>query len=238
LRTLLTSLCLLLALPPCLAQVADTTKQLLVVTTPNWGDIAGTAQRYERRGVRFHKIGAPFPIVVGRTGMGWDSHQKTVDTNDAPLKHEGDGRSPAGVFPLGTAFGYEPSVGTHLPYLALSAAIECVDDAKSMQYNQLVDGQAMPKDWNSSEHMRRDDELYHYGVVVAYNQPPVAGAGSCIFLHVWRNAASGTDGCTAMDPANIVTLLNWFDPAKNPRLVQMPQAQYQQLRTRWKLPSL
>lgn len=230
-------LCLLLALPPCLAQVAGTTKQLLVVTTPDWTDVAGTAQRYQRRGVRFHKIGAAFPIVVGRTGMGWDSRQAVAGEGAAPVKHEGDGRSPAGVFPLGTAFGYDASVRTHLPYLPLTATIECVDDARSGQYNQVIDGQAFPKDWNSSEHMRRDDELYHYGIVVAYNQPAVAGAGSCIFLHVWKNKDSGTDGCTAMEPSNIVMLLNWFDPKMNPQLVQMPAAQYQQLQKRWSLPA-
>ena len=86
--------------------------------------------------------------------------------------------------------------------------------------------------------MRRGDELYHYGVVVGYNQPPVAGAGSCIFLHVWKSAQAGTDGCTAMDPAEMVSLLSWFDPRKNPLLVQMPQAQYQQMRKRWALPAL
>ena len=237
-RKLLTSLWLLVALPPCLAQIPDATAQVLVVTTPEWTNLAGSAQRFERSGRgRFHKVGAPFAIVVGRTGMGWDQRLKDVGPASAPFKHEGDGRAPAGIFPLGAAFGYESSVATHLPYLALNAAIECVDDAKSTQYNQLVDSHVTPKDWNSSEQMRRTDELYHYGVVVAYNQPPVSGAGSCIFLHVWKSADAGTDGCTAMDPAKILLLLSWFDPEKHPLLVQMPRAQYQQMRKPWALPA-
>jgi D-alanyl-D-alanine dipeptidase len=39
-----------------------------------------------------------------------------------------------------------------------------------------------------------------------------------------------------MDPADIARLLDWLDPGKSPVLVQLPQAQYEQLRERWKLP--
>jgi len=224
------------ALSPCIAQIPPGSDQLLVVTTPGWTDIAGSAQRYERHGRQFRKVGAPFAIVVGRSGLGWDEHLHVESATAAPFKHEGDGRAPAGIFPLGTAFGYESSLSTHLSYLPLTATIECVDDPRSAHYNQLVDGHVVARDWDSSEQMRRNDELYHYGVVVNYNQPSVAGAGSCIFLHVWRNVESGTDGCTAMEPDNILMLLHWLDPKRNPLLVQMPLPQYQQLRSRWELP--
>jgi len=86
--------------------------------------------------------------------------------------------------------------------------------------------------------MRRSDELYHYGIVVNHNTPPVPGLGSCVFLHIWRNADSATVGCTAMEQANMMLLLQWLDPRKQPLLVQMPQAQYQANRSSWDLPPL
>ena len=131
-----------------------------------------------------------------------------------------------------------PARWTRLPYLPLTPAIECVDDSHSAHYNELTDGGSAPRDWSSSEQMHRNDELYHYGVFVKHNTPPLANRGSCIFLHIWRNKDSGTVGCTAMDRSNILMLLAWFDPRRQPLLVQMPTAQYQRYRNSWNLPPL
>ncbi|WP_306108874.1 L,D-transpeptidase family protein [Pseudomonas sp. ANT_H12B] len=94
----------------------------------------------------------------------------------------------------------------------------------------------MSKDWNSSEQMHRKDEVYRQGIVVEHNTPAAAKGGSCIFMHIWRSNSTPTDGCTAMDPQNIKHLLDWLDPQKNPLLVQMPVAQYELYKERWKLP--
>ena len=56
-----------------------------------------------------------------------------------PQKAEGDGRSPAGVFPLGRGFGFAPASEASwlkLPYLPVVEGIECVDDSASTVYNQ------------------------------------------------------------------------------------------------------
>jgi len=225
-------------LSPCGAQIPESTGQLLVVTTANWSELHGMAQRYERHAKGFKKLGSPFPVVVGRTGLAWGRGLEPSTPQDGPSKHEGDGKAPAGLFYLGTAFGYEAKATTRLPYLPLNEAIECVDDADSPHYNELVDSREHPRDWRSSEQMRRSDELYHYGVVVNHNTPSVRNFGSCIFLHIWRDADSATVGCTAMEQANILLLLQWFDPRKNPLLVQMPQTQYQMHRRSWNLPVL
>jgi D-alanyl-D-alanine dipeptidase len=153
-----------------------------------------------------------------------------------PVKHEGDGKAPAGIFKLGTAFGYETRADTKLPYLALTATTECVDDSHSGHYNTLVDGAAMPKDWNSSERMR-SEEGYRKGIVIEHNTPASPASGSCIFFHIWRSPTSPTAGCTAMDQADISRLFDWLDPQQSPLLVQMPEAQYEHVRERWNLPA-
>ena len=228
----------LLWLTPCMAQIPDSSGQLLVVTTADWSDLHGRAQRYERRGHEFHKVGPSFAVVVGHTGLGWGRGLDSGAAANDPIKQEGDGKSPAGVFELGTAFGYETTAITRLPYLPLTPAIECVDDARSARYNELTDGASVQKDWNSSEQMRRSDELYHYGVFVKHNTPPLPNRGSCIFLHIWESKDVGTVGCTAMDRSNILMLLAWLDPRRNPLLVEMPIRQYRQYRGHWNLPPL
>jgi zinc D-Ala-D-Ala dipeptidase len=231
-------LCISTCCSPSFAQIPADSGQLLVVTSKDWSDLHGVAQRYEQRGRGFRKVGAAFAVVVGKTGMGWGRGVNPPAPSDGPVKREGDGKAPAGMFLLGTAFGYEPGAVTHLAYLPLTPGIECVDDAASSHYNQLLDGSAMHRDWHSSEQMRRNDELYHYGIFVEHNTPPVANAGSCIFLHIWEGPDEGTVGCTAMDPNTMQLLLRWFDADKKPLLIQLPQAQYQRLQNSWHLPAL
>lgn len=230
---------------PTLKQVMDfpitplalsTSQQLIIVTTKNWTDFQGSAQRYERHGQTFEKFGQPFAIVVGKSGLAWGKGLTVVEHRAGPIKHEGDGKAPAGIFKLGTAFGYDPTADTRLPYLPLTSTVECVDDAQSTRYNQLVDGATVSKDWNSSERMRRDDDMYRNGIFIEHNIPASAGSGSCIFFHIWRGPMSPTLGCTAMDPADIAQLMKWLDPRRTPLLVQLPEAEYAQLRERWGLP--
>lgn len=236
-NTLLKAWSLLLWMPAMvLAPGLDDSHQLIVVTSKGWDDIQGNAQRYERRGDSFEKIGAAFAVVLGKHGMGWGKGMLAVDPALAPVKQEGDGKAPAGVFKLATAFGYASSATTRLPYLALTPTIECVDDSQSRRYNTLIDGATVAKDWNSAERMRRRDDLYRQGIFIEHNTPASPGAGSCIFLHIWRGPLTPTRGCTAMAPADIARLFSWLDPRQSPRLVQLPEAQYEQLREQWKLP--
>ena len=222
--------------------------QLVVVTTADWNAVDGHLQRYERATSHdaWRSVGEPIPIVVGKTGLAWGrgvtpDHQVITESN--PVKKEGDGKAPAGIFPLGTAFGFapQPLSGSKMPYLSLTPSIECVDDAASKFYNRVTDRSAVTPDWNSSEHMRSVD-LYRWGIVVGHNggdnsKPATPGGGSCIFLHIWRGAGQGTVGCTAMPQADLESLLTWLDPARKPLLVQMPAYVYARQAKEWKLPA-
>jgi L,D-peptidoglycan transpeptidase YkuD (ErfK/YbiS/YcfS/YnhG family) len=142
---------------------------------------------------------------------------------------EGDGRAPAGIFSFGTAFGYaqEAPTGCKLPYHPATDRDYFVDDPESPQYNQWVtlssDVSDSQRPWKSAERMRRDDYLYKLGIVVQENtNPAVKGRGSAIFLHIWRAPGLPTVGCTAMEEENLLKLVRWLDPAKNPLLIQAP----------------
>jgi L,D-peptidoglycan transpeptidase YkuD (ErfK/YbiS/YcfS/YnhG family) len=229
--------------------------QMIVVTTPDWNAIDGQLQRFERSSSheKWHPAGKPISIVVGRSGMGWGigvlaNDAPGVRSASEPAKKEGDGKSPAGVFDLGTAFGYasQPLPGLKLPYLNLSPSVECVDDVRSKYYNRVLDRSSVAPDWNSSEHMRNAGEAYIWGVVIDHNgtvqeanaHPPVPSGGSCVFMHIWAGAGHGTAGCTAMRQSELEAVLLWLDPKRKPLLVQLPAADYARLSSLWKLPSL
>lgn len=216
-------------------------RQLVLVKTDSWESVSGELRRYERGRIGWIAVGDPIPVVVGRHGMAWGRGLNRPDPLRVPIKREGDGKSPAGVFRLGSAFGYatvKEAKWVKLPYAMAGPTIECVDDAKSAHYNQVLDRSRVPApDWSSSERMRRQDELYRWGVVVDHNAAPAeAGAGSCIFIHIWEGPGVGTSGCTAMEAARVEELLRWLDPKKGPILVQLPADEYTRLRGKWRLP--
>ena len=222
--------------PPRLASA----RQMVLVITPGWNDVRGELRRFERGAARqpWRPIGAAGSIVVGKNGTAWDP--LTPPAVPGPQKAEGDGRAPAGVFPLGRAFGFAPAADAawlKMPYLPVVEGIECVDDSTSMVYNQIVDRrQVRTPDWNSSEKMREVGEAYRWGVVVDYNTPAVAERGSCIFLHIGGEGGQGTAGCTAMSTDELRTVMAWLDPNATPVLVQLPRAAYDKLRVEWSLP--
>jgi D-alanyl-D-alanine dipeptidase len=219
----------------------DAARQIVVVKTADWSTTKGTLQRYERDGDRgsWMPIGGSIPIVVGRTGLAWGIGFDALSRNEQQ-KHEGDGKSPAGVFPLDTAFGFAPSMAQlKVPYFPLRDVSDCVDDVESAHYNTVVDRDRVPAvDWNSAEHMRRIGQ-YKVGIIVGYNAAtPVKARGSCVFLHIWGEAGadSYTAGCTAMDENALRDVMLWLDAQKKPMLVQLTSDAYARLRGDWRLP--
>ncbi|MHB8487037.1 MAG: L,D-transpeptidase family protein [Candidatus Acidiferrales bacterium] len=213
-------------------------KQLIVVTTKNWDAVQGVAQRFDWHGRRYIKVGPSFHVVVGKTGLAWGLGLVSIHPAPGdPIKREGDGKSPAGIFALPYAFGFSKT-NARLPFRILTPTVVCPDDSRSTHYNTLVDSSEVAKDWHSAEQMRSISG-YRFGVFVANNSNPAKpGAGSCIFLHIWRDQSHGTVGCTAMTESNIRLLLRWLDPDQHPVLVQMPAAEYLRYRKSLGLPQL
>lgn len=224
----------------------DSSTELVVVTTSDWNASQGTLRRYARGNSRmpWRPIGEPVTVVVGKNGLGWGSGAIRVDAQataaEDPVKKEGDGRAPAGVFYLSKAFGYaaQEQPGWKMPYVNLTSSVECVDDTSSKFYNQIVDRSTVSPDWNSSEQMLRSDDLYRWGVLVNHNAAATPGAGSCIFMHIWRGLGKPTVGCTAMAQENLESLIGWLDPQRTPLLVQLPMPEYKKLREGWRWPAI
>jgi L,D-peptidoglycan transpeptidase YkuD (ErfK/YbiS/YcfS/YnhG family) len=224
-------------------------QQALVVKTETWDSTQATLQRYTKKvGVKgksvWQPVGKPIVVVLGKGGLGWGIglHNASMDTlspsgSKEPMKQEGDGKSPAGIFKLGSAYGYASRSLSRMtwPYQTSTQDLRCVDDVKSSFYNQILPKK--PNLWNSEEVMRRKDALYTWVLDVDHNkQPATPGKGSCIFLHVWRGKSNPTVGCTAMTQKNLEQVLSWLDPKAQPLLIQLPKTTYKTLQTSWELP--
>lgn len=219
--------------------IATRTRELIVVRSANWQSTTGTLTRFEREGnSAWHAVGEPVAINLGRHGMAWG---RGLHTSPAagPVKRERDGRSPAGVFSLSYAFGAAPELpggSKPFPYLQIRKGVACVEETRSKFYNRIVDASS-EKSWERRSEMLRPDGLFRWGVVVEQNAPDtVAGAGSCVFLHIWRGPKEPTSGCTSLPPERLEEVLRWLQADKHPLLVQLPDPVYASVRESWDLP--
>ena len=122
-------------------------------------------------------------------------------------KREGDGRTPAGSWPIRRVL-WRPDRGrapaTSLPASAIDPHDGWCDAPADPAYNRPV---RLPYP-ASAERMWRDDGVYDLVVELGYNDDPViAGAGSAIFLHLARPDYSPTEGCVAVSEADLRQLL-------------------------------
>lgn len=222
---------------------ADAT-QLILVTTTDWQQSQGQLQTFIRQDGQWLPGPLSTPVSLGRSGLAWGLGLYPSQPQ-APQKVEGDGKTPAGIFSLGTAFGYASRLDSALPYLASTAGDYCMDVPDSPYYNQLVNADRLGKAAvaGSTEPLRLDlktpgDMRYQRAIVVHHNPANSPNAGSCIFLHQWRAQGVTTSGCTAMAPDAMAALARWLDPAKAPLLVVMPNPEYRRLASSLALPRL
>jgi len=218
-------------------------RHLLLVRSADWSATTATLARFSRQpNGAWQPEGEAVSVVLGRSGMGWGRGlhaDGAPDGHTGPVKAEGDGRSPAGVFALGDTFGYDATTvsGATALYHELTPSWQCVDDGASDRYNTVFDTAGMETPWTSFETMRREDELYRRVVFVEHNTGPALarGGGSCIFLHVWRGSDSVTSGCTAMELAPLEDIIRFIDPGHTV-LVQLPESEVTALQSTWGIP--
>jgi len=147
-------------------------------------------------GARFR--GQTLPCAIGRGGIG-------------EKRGEGDGITPKGVFHLAAIKSRPDRLLFHTPYVpqkTIRIADIWSDDPKDPAYNHEVYG---PDYTFSHEKQRRADPLYDAFGILDFNWPNAkAGAGSAIFLHIWRKPRHPTEGCIAFDRRNLLWIFeNW-----------------------------
>jgi L,D-peptidoglycan transpeptidase YkuD (ErfK/YbiS/YcfS/YnhG family) len=137
----------------------------------------------------------------------------------AAVKREGDGATPAGLLPMRRAL-YRPDREAP-PATALSCAPIAPDDGwcddpVDPAYNTAV---RLPFA-RGHERLWRDDHLYDLLVVLGWNDdPPLPGRGSAIFLHLARDRYAPTEGCVALQRADLLALLAEIKPGDAVRVL-------------------
>jgi len=205
--------------PAAAAMTLAKATQLVVVTTAGWNSVDAKMRFYSRKspttawvpsaidGATTQTIAA----VIGRNGMGWGKNFSDLHQATEPIKHEGDGRSPAGIHSFAQRFGFAAlqNVSPTWHYTALTPSVVCVDDPNSVYYSNIVDSTVVRKDWKSAEEMHSISE-YKMGMNINYVTDRKEQTGSCIFFHIWDAPHVGTTGCTAIDESHMSQFQEWL----------------------------
>ena len=180
---------------------------LLVIENSNIFFTKRIVYALEKRSGIWQMAFEPFYAVVGKNGFAPPDE-----------KREGDGKTPSGIYPLKQTFGYYESINSKMPYRQALEDDLWIDDANANDYNRWV--KANETSAKSYEKMKRDDDLYKYGIVIEYNNNPVVkGYGSAIFFHVWGGEDVTTEGCVAVSEENIIKILTWLNPKSLPLII-------------------
>ncbi|MDX6407852.1 MAG: hypothetical protein QOE13_923 [Gaiellaceae bacterium] len=176
-------------------------RQLITVQAPTARSTYASARIWSREDACWTPAGGPYIARVGRTGL----HR---------VKHEGDGSTPAGTFPIGPRlYGNSPSPGVSYPYVRLRCGDWWVEDVSSKAYNsfQRVGCGRKPSFKVTTPDLSTSPRAYAHLAVVEYNMHPVVpGRGSGIFLHVQIGKA--TSGCVSLPRSALVHVLRWLRP--------------------------
>jgi L,D-peptidoglycan transpeptidase YkuD (ErfK/YbiS/YcfS/YnhG family) len=210
----------------CPADIAKADQLILVVAESM--DARKASLRYYERGdgKAWKSNGEAKPAMLGKSGLGWSWAHEAFAAKGEPGKKEGDGRTPAGFFTMGGAFGSD--AGTVPNYTVLKAGEHyCVDDSASPYYNTVLP-KAKAGKGVSGEEMARIG-LYRQGLFLNYPTNSRRKGGSCIFVHVWRAPNKPTVGCVALGEANVKEMQRWS--AKAPTLMAiLPARAWKKLR--------
>lgn len=198
---------------PALAQTCPAplagARKLVLVTADTMHATTASLQRFARASssAPWTAESGPVTALIGLKGVGWAHAFRAFARAGEAVKVDGDKRVPAGFFTIGRPFGFAPS--ERPGYMRIAEGMTCVDDPNSPAYNTITSRATVG--WQvRGENMWRV-AAYRRGLLVDYPTNRAARAGSCIFMHVWRPGANGTNGCVALPEPQLASLQDFAD---------------------------
>jgi L,D-peptidoglycan transpeptidase YkuD (ErfK/YbiS/YcfS/YnhG family) len=187
-------------------KAAENSGQIITVTVKSDKDYKAKINVYEEAGGVWLRKYTDIEGVTGSRGVMENRRQGTYT-------------SPAGNYGFVFAFGAKENPGVHAGYEYREITEESywVLDRNHALYNRWTEGKG---DFGSSEHLTDFGYQYNYAMVIDLNyEAPVKGDGGAIFMHVATTDGKGTGGCVAMSEEDLLNIMKWLDPDKNPRII-------------------
>ena len=122
-------------------------------------------------------------------------------------KKEGDKKTPRGIFEIGNLYfrkDRKNKPNTLLKCVEIKKNMGWCDDIRFLKkYNKLIKNKKKIR----HEKLKRKDHKYDLLIPIKYNyKKPIAGKGSCIFIHLTKNYKP-TAGCIALKLKDFLIML-------------------------------
>lgn len=241
-RFLSLALPLLFLTPAWAGPIPKDTKVLILAVPESWNSTSTRLQAYRReKGQNAWTAVTPsYTANLGRNGLAWG--RGCHPTQEGPQKREGDKKSPAGVFLLGSIlYGSEnKSPISEWRYRMITDRDLWIEDSQSTNYNRhliLSTHEEFPEN-HLYDQMRQNDPAHALKIFIRHNAPPDVRphAGSAIFFHLSRGQDHPTTGCTTLLREDFETLFQNCTPKDHPVYVLLPKSAYLEWKSAWNLP--
>lgn len=187
-------------------RAAQNSEQLIVVTKTSASAYSALCSVYEKTNGEWKYVLKDIRAVTGNKGISYN-------------RREGDGTTPAGIFNISQAFGKANNPGTSLPYRVVQADDWWAGDSEHPDtYNTWQKSPSSGWRESESEHLI-DYEIYKYAFVIDFNTQRTPYKGSAIFFHIAPYSGRGTAGCVGVGEGDLVKILKWLNPSKNPKII-------------------
>lgn len=183
---------------PWFARSVGTATQ--VISVVGVGDSKAKMDVYRRTATAWQPVAAGIDAWIGANGM-------------APQTHDGQMKTPMGVYSLDFAFGTAPNPGGGLQYVQVGSDHWWDGDMKSPTYNtmQVCEKSQCPFDTDPASGTENlEIPQYVHAVVMGVNKARIPGNGGAFFLHATDGGP--TAGCVAIDDAKLVEIMRWLRP--------------------------
>ncbi|MEO3758888.1 L,D-transpeptidase family protein [Mycobacterium sp. B14F4] len=183
---------------PWFAQSVGTASQ--VISVVGVGGSKAKLDVYQRTAAGWQPVAAGIDAWIGANGM-------------APQTHDGEMKTPMGVFTLDFAFGTAPNPGGGLQYVQVGPNHWWDGDMKSPTYNTMQVCEKSQCPFNTDPASGTENleiPQYVHAVVMGVNKARVPGNGGAFFLHATDGGP--TAGCVAIDDDKLVEIMRWLRP--------------------------
>jgi len=176
--------------------------QVFLVTASGTSTSYGTGSTYEKTDGQWKKLDT-FAVRLGANGISYTRVQNS-------------GQTPAGVLNILSAFGIADNPGSNYAYHKVTSSDYWDLNSGSPTYNRMISSDT----GGDLEHLIDFGTQYKYALVTDWNYNQSPDKGGAIFIHV--NGSGATGSCISLTQGDMVNLITWLDPAKNPKVLVVP----------------
>lgn len=183
-------------------------QQVIGITNDSKRSRSAKVSTYEKENGQWKIVCQNMYSTIGKNGMEYSSRRK-----------QNTYTTPAGIFNIEYMFGWGGNPGVKYQYKVPDDNSYWNLNNGTPTYNRWVEGNP----GGDNEHLKTQ-RLYKQAIVLDYNMEQIPNKGGAIFIHLNPNQYTG--GCIGLNESDLVSVMKWLNPSKNPKVLICPSEDF------------